>query len=180
MKGKFWRKALAASLALLIVSGSVPIKPISNVFESMVVTAEAVEEVTKAYSLDTATIGDDRLTMAATDPDDNIVKPIILANGSGIQSSNQQCDISSFSGNKNLSNLTGLDGGGQDIEFTIFPNINGKVTKIEFTKARRGNVESNDSFSMSISGMKYNGTDNELTGVDAWNTSNSESILKFV
>ena len=47
MKGRFWRKALAASLALLIVTGSVPIKPISNMFESMVVTAEAVEEVTK-------------------------------------------------------------------------------------------------------------------------------------
>ena len=47
MRGKIWRKVRAASLALLIVSGSVPIKPISNVFESMVVTAEAVEEVTK-------------------------------------------------------------------------------------------------------------------------------------
>ena len=178
MKGKFWRKALAASLALLIVTGSVPIKPISNVFESMVVTAEAVEEVTKTYSFDTATVGNDRLTMTATDPDDSIIKPIILANGSGIQSSNQQCDVSSFSGNKILSNLTGLDGAGQDIEFTVFPNINGRVTKIEFTKARRGNVlSSNDSFSMSISGMKYNGTDNELTGVDDWNTSKSITFV---
>lgn len=177
MKGKFWRKALAASLALLIVTGSVPIKPISNVFESMVVTAEAVEEVTKTYSFDTATIGDDRLTMAATDPDDSIVKPIILANGSGIQSSNQQCDISSSSGNKIISNLTGFDGAGQDIEFTIFPNINGKVTKIEFTKARRSTVLPEKSFSMRISGMKYNGTDSELTGVDAWNASTSITFV---
>lgn len=178
MRGKIWRKALAASLALLIVTGSVPIKPISNMFESMVVTAEAVDAVTKAYSFDTATVGNDRLTMSATDPDDSIIKPIILANGSGIQSSVQQCDVSSFSGNKILSNLTGLDGAGQDIEFTVFPNINGRVTKIEFTKARRGNVlSSNDSFSMSISGMKYNGTDNELTGVDDWNTSKSITFV---
>ena len=41
MKGKFWRKALAAALALLIVSGSVPIKPISDIFESVAITASA-------------------------------------------------------------------------------------------------------------------------------------------
>ena len=41
MKGKFWRKALAAALALLIVSGSVPIKPISDIFGDMAITANA-------------------------------------------------------------------------------------------------------------------------------------------
>ena len=42
MKGKFWRKALAAALALLIVSGSVPIQSLSQVFEDIAITASAV------------------------------------------------------------------------------------------------------------------------------------------
>lgn len=41
MKGKFWRKALAAALALLIVSGSTPIQPLSQVFEDIAITANA-------------------------------------------------------------------------------------------------------------------------------------------
>ena len=41
MKGKFWRKALAAALALLIVSGSAPIKPITDVFGDIAITASA-------------------------------------------------------------------------------------------------------------------------------------------
>ena len=44
MKGKFWRKALAASLALLIVSGSTPIKPLSQVFDRTAITASAFGE----------------------------------------------------------------------------------------------------------------------------------------
>lgn len=41
MKGRFWRKALAAALALLIVSGSAPIKPITDVFGDIAITANA-------------------------------------------------------------------------------------------------------------------------------------------
>ena len=41
MKGRFWRKALAAALALLIVSGSTPIQPLSQVFEDIAITASA-------------------------------------------------------------------------------------------------------------------------------------------
>ena len=39
--GRFWRKALAAVLALLIVSGSTPIQPLSQVFEDIAITASA-------------------------------------------------------------------------------------------------------------------------------------------
>ena len=170
IKKPFLKSIISLALVVALVVGAVPLPKFT-------MEAEAAEEVTKTYSLDTATVGEDRLTMSATDPDDSVIKPIVLANGSGIQSSTQQCDVSSFSGNKILSNLTGFDGDGQDIEFTVFPNINGSVTKIEFTKARRGNVLSNDSFSMSIRGMKYNGTDDELNGVDAYNESKS---IKFV
>ena len=41
MKGKFWRKALAAALALLIVSGGVPVKPFTDIFRPVAITAEA-------------------------------------------------------------------------------------------------------------------------------------------
>lgn len=81
MKGKIFKKALAASLALLIVSGSVPIKPVSNVFESMVVTAEAVEEVTKTYSLSTYVRADNGLSFSMIDPDDNTSKTVFAADG---------------------------------------------------------------------------------------------------
>lgn len=43
MKGKFWRKALAAALALLIVSGGVPMQPFTQIPESTVITANAAE-----------------------------------------------------------------------------------------------------------------------------------------
>ncbi len=46
MKGKFWRKALAAALALLIVSGSTPIQPLSQVFEDIAITASAESTIT--------------------------------------------------------------------------------------------------------------------------------------
>ena len=45
MKGKFWRKALAAALALLIVSGSVPIQPFSRVLDEVAITANAAETI---------------------------------------------------------------------------------------------------------------------------------------
>ena len=39
--GRLWRKALAAAMALLIVSGSVPIQPFSRVFDGIAITANA-------------------------------------------------------------------------------------------------------------------------------------------
>ena len=78
MKGRFWRKALAASLALLIVTGSVPIKPISNMFESMVVTAEAVEEYTKTFDFSTGQKSDDNSTLSLIDATDNERKSVVI------------------------------------------------------------------------------------------------------
>ena len=43
MKGKVLRKALEAALALLIVSGSTPIKPVADLFGGMAITASAEE-----------------------------------------------------------------------------------------------------------------------------------------
>ncbi|HRU96074.1 MAG TPA: hypothetical protein P5092_01375 [Ruminococcus sp.] len=44
MKEKFWRKALAAALALVIMSGATPIKPLSQVFEDIAITANAAKQ----------------------------------------------------------------------------------------------------------------------------------------
>jgi uncharacterized repeat protein (TIGR02543 family) len=41
MKGRFWKKSLAAVMALLIVSGGVPVKPFSHIFDMSAITAEA-------------------------------------------------------------------------------------------------------------------------------------------
>ena len=171
MKGKLLKKTLAASLALLIVTGSVPIKPISNVFESMVVTAEAVEEVTKTYSLSTYVRADDMLSFSLTDPDDNTSKTVFTADGD-----NYTHMIRKFGSGIQVGNTLSYDDS-PNVRFWVLPNVNGKVTKIEFTKACRvaGQVIVGDhdawpptwedtSFFMSIDGMKYNGTDEALTG----------------
>ena len=75
MKGRFWRKALAAALALLIVSGSMPIQPLSQVFEDIAITASAedIEGTTVTSNTTTMTTGsyivdsdvtiDDRITI---------------------------------------------------------------------------------------------------------------------
>ena len=174
MKGKFWRKALAASLALLIVTGSVPIKPISNVFESMVVTAEAVEEVTKTYSLSTFVRADDGLSFSLIDPDDNTSKTIFTADGDAL--TNGIRDI----GSKEVFSKLSVDS--PKARFFVLPHVNGKVTKIEFTKACRaagkvvtGNTLEQCSFFMSIDGMKYNGTDDALTGESHLDGSGNET-----
>ncbi len=41
MKGRFWRKALAAALALLVVSGNVPLTPVADLFGDMAITVSA-------------------------------------------------------------------------------------------------------------------------------------------
>jgi uncharacterized repeat protein (TIGR02543 family) len=52
MKGKFWRKALAAALALLIVSGGVPVKPFTEIFRPVAITADAVGEQIVTYTIE--------------------------------------------------------------------------------------------------------------------------------
>ena len=54
MKGKFWRKALAAALALLIVSGSVPTYSNVDLFLGTAITASAEEQGTQTVSFTTA------------------------------------------------------------------------------------------------------------------------------
>ena len=43
MKGRFWRKALAAALTLLVVSGNVPIRSVADLFGGAAITASAEE-----------------------------------------------------------------------------------------------------------------------------------------
>ena len=70
MKGRFWRKALAAALALLVVSGNVPIKPVADLFGGAAITASALESETSSqcgenayFSFDTDT---GKLTISGT------------------------------------------------------------------------------------------------------------------
>ncbi len=51
MKGRFWRKALVAALAA-VVSGNVPIKPVSDLFGGMAITASAASAVDVPLSVD--------------------------------------------------------------------------------------------------------------------------------
>jgi len=119
MRGKIWRKALAASLALLIVSGSVPIKPISNVFESMVVTAEAVEEVTKTFTIADVSNQGSGLTTILYDGNDFLV-PI-----SGMQNNG-----------KDGSGITMRSSVGAEGIVRLYPRISGNVKSISFSSAK--------------------------------------------
>ena len=106
----------------------------------------ATEEVTKIYSFSTRSLESNNSILKMTDPDDNTSKTVITA-GSNYQFSNNGSDLQ-------------IGAGGQ---FTIYPNINGKVTKVEFTHMGRTSIMMNGSFSMSISGMTCNGNAS-LTG----------------
>ncbi len=46
MKGRFWKKTLAACLALVIVSGGMPVMPVTDIFRPAAITASAVDTVT--------------------------------------------------------------------------------------------------------------------------------------
>lgn len=52
MKGKIWKKSVAAALALLIVSGGVPIEPIADIFGDMAVSVSAATGEVDLYSCD--------------------------------------------------------------------------------------------------------------------------------
>jgi len=52
MRGKFWRKALAACLALTMVSGNVPALPFSQMFNTSLATANAdIDTFTTSFRL---------------------------------------------------------------------------------------------------------------------------------
>lgn len=138
------------------------------------VTASAQNEVVKTFLFSTATRDDQGLSLSMTDPDDNTTKIVISASGNRQQ---QGINGSGTNSNIRLLNKTNAYVGstGADVEFIISPYVNGKVTKIEFTNARRTSVQTetcDKHFSMSINGMKYNGTDDALTG-DGSSTENA-------
>ena len=138
---------------------------------TMAQTAMAVE-LTKTFSFSTATITNDYLSINATDTDDNTQKTILTVNGTMNDvylNSNPAFEIQ---------NVTSAGSGpGNEVQLFISPNVDGKVTKVEFTKAGRGNQQGGSTFSMSIDGMKYNGTDDALTGVGASGESTSFTFI---
>ena len=139
---------------------------------TMAQTAWATDPVTKTYAFSTMTTSDGN-TISANDPEyNNSSKAIIIAQD----------------GNSHISNVTSLNYilianmSATNAEFLIYPHINGKVTQIVFTNVSRPSLPGSESFSMSIAGMKYNGTDDALTGVSSsqstatFTSTNSEGI----
>ena len=139
---------------------------------TMAQTAWAVE-LTKTFSFSTATVTNDYLSIKATDPDDNTQKTILTVNGTM-----NDVFLNSSPAVFEIQNMTSAGSGpGIEVQLFISPNVDGKVTKVEFTKAGRGNQQGGSTFSMSIDGMKYNGTDDALTGVGASGESTSFTFI---
>ena len=123
---------------------------------TMAQTAWAKDPVTKTYAFSTRSLENNNSTLKMTDPDDNTSKTVITA-GSDYKFSNYGSDLR-------------VGAGGQ---YTIYPNVNGKVTRVEFTHMGRWGspyypdpsqpVSYIGAFSMSITGMTCNGK-NSLTG----------------
>ncbi|MBQ6025928.1 MAG: leucine-rich repeat protein [Lachnospiraceae bacterium] len=182
MKKKCLGKGIVAIiLSIVMVLGMIPI----DIFTTNVKAAS--EEVTKTYSLSTYVRADDMLSFSMTDPDDNTSKTVFAADGD-----NYTHMIRKFGSGIQVGNTLSYDDS-PNVRFWVLPNVNGKVTKIEFTKACRvaGQVIVGDhdawpptwedtSFFMSIDGMKYNGTDEALTGEshldERGNTTESENF----
>jgi hypothetical protein len=139
---------------------------------TMAQTAWATDPVTKTYAFSTMTTSDGN-TILANDPEDN---------------NSSKAIISAQDGNSHISNVTSLNYiqianmSAANAEFLIYPHINGKVTQIVFTNVSRPSLLGSESFSMSIAGMKYYGTDDALTGVSSspskatFTSTNSEGI----
>ena len=118
--------------------------------------AWATDPVTKTYAFSTRSLENNNSTLKMTDPDDNTSKTIITS-ASNYKFSNYGSDLK-------------VGAGGQ---YTIYPNVNGKVTRVEFTHMGRWGspyypdpsqpVSYIGAFSMSITGMTCNGK-NSLTG----------------
>ena len=144
---------------------------------TMAQTAWATDPVTKTYAFSTMTTSNGN-TISANDPEDNnLSKAIIIA-----QDGNSKISKVDFLNQIQIANMSGVGGTGADAEFLIYPHINGKVTQIVFTNVSRPSLLGSESFSMSIAGMKYNGTDDALTGVSSsqskatFTSTNSEGI----
>ena len=138
---------------------------------TMAQTAWAVE-LTKTFSFSTASLTSDYLSIKAPDPDDNTQKAILTVNGTMMD-----VYINSYPAFE-ISNMTSaVSGSGNEVQLFISPFVDGKVTKVEFTKAGRRNHQGGSTFSMSIDGMKYNGTDDALTGVGASGESTSFTFI---
>ena len=138
---------------------------------TMAQTAWAVE-LTKTFLFSTATVTNDYLSIKATDPDDNTQKTILTVNGTMMDvylNSNPAFEIQNVT--------SAVSGSGNEVQLFISPYVDGKVTKVEFTKAGRSNQQGGSTFSMSIDGMKYNGTDDALTGVGASGESTSFTFI---
>ena len=117
---------------------------------TMAQTVWATDSVTKTYAFSTRSLESNRSVLKMIDPDDNTSKTIMSA-GSNNKFMNYGSDFQ-------------IGAGGQ---FTIYPNINGKVTRVEFTHMGRLSIMMNGSFSMSINGMTCNGNAS-LTGDGAY------------
>ena len=138
---------------------------------TMAQTAWAVE-LTKTFSFSTATVTNDYLSIKATDPDDNTQKTILTVNGTMMD-----VYLNSYPAFEIQNVTSAVSGLGNEVQLFISPNVDGKVTKVEFTKAGRSNQQGGSAFSMSIDGMKYNGTDDALTGVGASGESTSFTFI---
>ena len=126
-------------------------------------------ELTKTFSFSTASLTSDYLNIKATDPDDNTQKAILTVNGTMMD-----VFINSYNTAIEIMNVTDAgSGSGNEVQLFISPYVDGKVTRVEFTKAGRKGT----AFSMSIDGMKYNGTDDALTGVGANGESTSFTFI---
>ena len=131
-------------------------------------TAWATDPVTKTYAFSTRSIESNGTVLNMTDPDDNTSKRVITA-GSNNKFSNYGSDLQ-------------IGAGGQ---FTIYPNINGKVTRVELTHMGRLSIMMDGSFSMSISGMTYNGNasltgDGDYEGEGTSKITNEDASFTFV
>ena len=141
------------------------------------ITAWATDPVTKTYAYSTMTVSNSN-TISANDPEDNNSPKAIIIAQDGNSSISKVDDLNYIQ----IANMSGIGGAaGADAELLIYPHINGKVTQIEFTNVTRSFMGSG-TFSMSIAGMKYNGTDDALTGVSSsqstatFTSTNSEGI----
>ena len=135
---------------------------------TMAQTAWATDPVTKTYAFSTRSIESNGSVLKMTDPDDNTSKTVITAESNN-KFSNYGSDLQ-------------IGAGGQ---FTIYPNINGKVTRVELTHMGRLSIMMNGSFSMSISGMTYNGNaslngDGDYEGEGTSKITNEDASFTFV
>ena len=136
---------------------------------TMAQTVWATDSVTKTYAYSTMATSNGNTISANAPEDNNSSKAIIIA-----QDGNSKISKVDFLNYIQIANMSGIGGTGANAEFLIYPHINGKVTQIVFTNVTRPSLLGSNSFSMSITGMKYNGTDDALTGV-----SNTQSTVTF-